>query len=333
MQDVDVVIVGGGPAGSTCAWKLGQAGVDVIVLDRASFPRTKLCAGWITPEAVDDLELDIDSYPHSFMSFDKLHFHFKHFHFAKKTTQHSIRRYEFDDFLLKRSGAPVHEHKVKKIEKQNGSYIIDGLYRCKYLIGAGGTRCPVYREFFHDTNPRAKLLQIATYEREFPYDWENDECHLWFFGDGLPGYAWYVPKANGYINVGLGGKAEKIKKCGGRLQNYWNGFKKKLVGDALVRDTEYEPTGYSYYLRGNVDVVRNGNALIVGDAVGLASVDMGEGIGPAVRSAILAADAITKNSEYELKKLAKFSAPGFFGNRGKQARVSAIADTKSVPMR
>jgi flavin-dependent dehydrogenase len=60
---------------------------------------------------------------------------------------------------------------------------------------------------------------------------------------------------------------------------------------------------------------------------------MGEGIGPAVRSAILAADAITENSEYELNKLARFSAPGFFRNRGKQARVSAIADTKSVPMR
>jgi len=119
---------------------------------------------------------------------------------------------------------------------------------------------------------------------------------------------------------------------GGRLQNYWNGFTKKLVGDALVHDADYEPTGYSYYLRGNVDVVRNGNAFIVGDAVGLASIDMGEGIGPAVRSAILAADAITENSEYELKKLARFSVPGFFRNRGEQARVSEISSTGSVPL-
>jgi flavin-dependent dehydrogenase len=312
VQDVDVVIVGGGPAGSTCAWKLGQAGVSLLVLDRASFPRTKLCAGWITPEVVDDLELDIDSYPHSFMSFDRLHFHIRRFHFAKKTTQYSIRRYEFDDFLLRRSGAVVHEHQVRKIIKQNGSFIIDDLYRCKYLVGAGGTRCPVYREFFHDLNSRAKLLQIATYEKEFPYDWEIDECHLWFLGDGLPGYSWYVPKANGYINVGLGGKAEKIKSSGRRLQKFWNGFIKKLADDALVHDVEFEPTGYSYYLRGNVDVVRNGNVLIVGDAVGLASIDMGEGIGPAVRSAMLAADAIIKNNEYDLKKLARFSVPAFF---------------------
>lgn len=332
MQNVDAVIIGGGPAGSTCAWKLGQAGVDVVVLDRATFPRTKLCAGWITPEVVEDLEFDIDTYPHSFMSFNKLHFHFKHFNFAKKTTQHSIRRFEFDDFLLKRSGAPVHEHNVKKIEKQNGSYIIDGSYRCKYLIGAGGTRCPVYRGFFHDANPRAKLLQIATYEREFPYNWDNEECHLWFFKEGLPGYAWYVPKANGHVNVGLGGKAEKIKVGGGRLQNYWRGFTKMLENEKLIHDAEYDPSGYSYYLRGNVDVVRNGNAFIVGDAVGLASVDMGEGIGPAVRSAIYAAHAITKDSKYELNKLARFSVPGFFRNRSKPAHMSAITDKESVPL-
>jgi len=312
VQDIDVVIVGGGPAGSTCAWKLGLAGVETLLLDLASFPRTKLCAGWITPEVVDNLELDIDSYPHSFMSFDKLHFHIKRFNFAKKTTQYSIRRYEFDDFLLKRSGVRVHEHQVRKIEKQNGSYIVDGLYRCKYLVGAGGTRCPVYREFFRELNPRENLLQIATYEKEFPYNWENDECHLWFFEEGLPGYAWYVPKANGHINVGLGGKAVKLKASGQRLQDFWNDFTKKLARDELVRDAGYEPTGYSYYLRGNADVVRTGNVLIVGDAVGLATIDMGEGIGPAVHSAMLAADTISENRDYDLKNVAKFSVPGFF---------------------
>jgi len=315
VQDVDVVIVGGGPAGSTCAWKLCQAGIDVLVLDRARFPRTKLCAGWITPEVVDDLEFDIDRYPCSFLSFDKLHFHINRFHFAKKTTQYSIRRFEFDDFLLQRSGATVHEHQVRKIERQNGTFIIDDLYRCKFLIGAGGTRCPVYREFFHDLNPRAKELQIATYEKEFSYDWECDECHLWFFDDRLPGYAWYVPKANGHINVGLGGKAAKVKESGRRLHDYWDGFTDKLAGDALINDVQYDPSGYSYYLRGNVDVVRNGNAMIVGDAVGLASVDMGEGIGPAVRSALLAADAIVENAEYDLEKLARFSVPAFFRHR------------------
>jgi flavin-dependent dehydrogenase len=201
---------------------------------------------------------------------------------------------------------------VKKIVKQKGFYILDNLYRCRYLVGAGGTRCPVYREFFRDQSPRSDFLQIAAYEQEFPYNWKNPECHLWFFGDGLPGYAWYVPKANGYINVGLGGKAARMKASGNRLQTYWQKFTKNLARDNLVHNAGYKPAGYSYYLRGHTEVVQNGNAMIVGDAVGLASIDMGEGIGPAVRSAILAAKAITSNKQYKLKKISRFSVPGFF---------------------
>ncbi|MDH4066151.1 MAG: FAD-dependent oxidoreductase, partial [Acidobacteriota bacterium] len=49
----DALIVGGGPAGSSCARVLVQAGLHVIVLDRARFPRDKTCAGWITPAVVD----------------------------------------------------------------------------------------------------------------------------------------------------------------------------------------------------------------------------------------------------------------------------------------
>ena len=49
MDACDVAIVGGGPAGSSCAWALRDSGLDVLVVDRATFPRHKLCGGWITP--------------------------------------------------------------------------------------------------------------------------------------------------------------------------------------------------------------------------------------------------------------------------------------------
>ena len=58
MRNCEVLIVGGGPAGSSAAWRLSRAGRDVLVLDQAHFPRLKLCAGWITPEVVRDLEID-----------------------------------------------------------------------------------------------------------------------------------------------------------------------------------------------------------------------------------------------------------------------------------
>jgi flavin-dependent dehydrogenase len=172
VQAVDAIVVGGGPAGSTCAWKLREAGLDVLVLDRATFPRTKLCAGWVTPEALADLELDSQDYPLSFMTFDRLHLHWKAFTLKLKSRQHSIRRYEFDDYLLQRAGATVLQHKVRDIRREGIDYVVDEQFRCKYLVGAGGTACPVYRTLFHDLNPRSSALQIATYEQEFAYDWQ-----------------------------------------------------------------------------------------------------------------------------------------------------------------
>lgn len=315
MQHADVIVVGGGPAGSTCAWKLRQAGMDVLVLDRSEFPRTKLCAGWITPQVVDDLEFNIDEYPHSFLSFDRLELNWRGLRFRKKTVQHSIRRYEFDEYLLKRSGARLATHKVKRIDRAGKRLTIDDRFSCDYLVGAGGTSCPVYRQFFHDRSPRAKGLQIATFEHEFAYDWQDDECKLWFSEDGLPGYAWYVPKGRGYVNVGLGGKADAMKSKALRLQDHWDRFVRNLEERGLVTGANYDPSGYSYYLRGSVESVRLDNIFIVGDSVGLASKDLGEGIGPAVRSAILAAEAIVENAEYSLRKVEGYSVPGFLQQR------------------
>ena len=136
MQSYDVLIIGGGPAGSSCARELVQGGLAVAVLERDEFPRTKLCAGWITPEVVADLELDPASYPHRFNTFDHLVMHIRGLSFRLKTVQHSIRRYEFDHYLLKRSGAVVHQHNVREIERDEGDYVIDGQYRARYLVGA-----------------------------------------------------------------------------------------------------------------------------------------------------------------------------------------------------
>lgn len=310
MQTADAIIVGGGPAGSTCAWKLREAGLDVLLLDRATFPRTKLCAGWVTPEAMQNLALDPGDYPHSIMTFDALHMHWKVLSAKPATQQFSIRRYEFDDFLLRRSGARVQRHRVREIERDNDDYVIDGEFRSRYLVGAGGTACPVYRAFFSDCLPRAGDLQTATLEQEFAYNWKDPTCHLWFFDGGLPGYAWYVPKANGYINVGLGGMAGKLKRRNGHLRDHWHDFTLKLKSCGLVDYDNYKPKGYSYYVRGEVNTVSDNNVFIVGDAVGLATRDMCEGIGPAVRSGLLAAHSIVTGEPYSLVGIGTLSGTG-----------------------
>ncbi len=300
MIERDVIIVGGGPAGSTCAWKLKEAGHDPLILDREEFPRLKLCAGWVTKKAMRQLQLKPADYPHSFLTYPEIHAHFKGLHVKIPGKQHSIRRYEFDEFLLKRSGAEVQRHEVKSIVREDGRYIIDGRYRCTYLVGAGGTRCPVYRALFRKANPRAKILQTATREEEFPHEWENGQCHLWFFDKGLPGYAWYVPKANGYLNVGVGGMAAGLAGSKYNIHDHWTYFTEKLARKGFVAH-DYQPKGFSYFVRGGVETVRIGNAFITGDSAGLATKDLCEGIGPAIESGLKAAAAIAEGAPYSLE--------------------------------
>jgi len=314
MRNVDVLVVGGGPAGSTAAWRLKAAGADVVVLDRDAFPRLKLCAGWITPDVVHDLEMDFGAYPHRFLTFKRMRARFRRLGFSLPCVQHSIRRFEFDAWLLERSGAEVLRHNVRQIRRDGEHFIVDDAWRARFLVGAGGTSCPVYRALFRDANPRVRELQTVALEHEFEYDWQDGDCHLWFFDQGLPGYAWYVPKQNGWINVGVGALATRLKARGEDIQQHWEHFV-RVLGRRLVRGAQLEPAGYSYYLRGPVDLVRVGNAFITGDAAGLATRDMCEGIGPAIRSGRRAADSILQGVEYRLDDVTGASLGGGLATR------------------
>lgn len=307
MLCTDVLIVGGGPAGAACAWRLRQRGVDCLILDRQRFPRTKPCAGWITPQVVRDLDLIPADYPGGFTTFAALVISIRGFKFRLPTRQHAIRRWEFDDWLLRRAGVPVHIHEVDAITRTGGAYVVDGAFSGNYLVGAGGTHCPVYRTLFREASPRDGGSLIVTLEEEFSYPYTDPHCRLWFLEHGLPGYAWYVPKANGIVNVGIGGKAEPLRARGDHLKRHWGLFLAKLDRLGLVHGHAFQPRGYAYYLRQARPEVRRDNALIVGDAVGLATLDMGEGIGPAIRSGLLAAEAILHDSDYDISTIPKVS--------------------------
>ena len=308
MTKTNVIIVGGGPAGSSCAWQLRRRGLDCLILDKAVFPRPKLCGGWITPELVADLEMDIAAYPHRFLTFEVTQAHLFGIGLTMRSPQHSIRRVEFDDWLLKRSGAEVITHQVKHIERTPNGYRIDDRFECAALVGAGGTACPVYRTLFREINPRARWLQVAALEQELPYSWEDPDCHLWFFEKGLPGYSWYVPKQNGYLNLGVGGMAQRLQEKGASIHRHWEHFvatlhRRRLIDEGLA----LEPHGYSYYLRDGVQTIQNANSFLVGDAAGLATRDLAEGIGPAIRSGILAADSIADGGKYTLESVSRYS--------------------------
>jgi len=308
MIESEVVIVGGGPAGSTCAWQLHQHGISTIVLDKARFPRDKLCAGWITPRVVSQLKLEEDRYPHSLKKFSRIEFSFFGKKLPLRTKQYAIRRIEFDDWLLKRSGVAVHHHHVNGITEQAGGFVIDGKFRCRYLVGAGGTNCPVYRTLFKPFLPRTSERLIVTLEKEFPSQCADQACRLWFFENRLPGYSWFVPKGNGYVNVGIGAKYSSLHARGENIRDHWRTFVNKLSGCSLVDMHNIAPRGYAYYLRQPHMVGRKGNVFLTGDSAGLASLDMGEGIGPAVESGLMAARSIITGQPYRPEKIRRFSA-------------------------
>jgi len=307
METADVIIVGGGPAGSACAAQLQRAGVDCMILDKATFPRNKPCAGWITPDVFDLLEIAPSEYPHSLTHFDQFQIAIKGIRLRLRVNQYAIRRIEFDDWLLARSGARVIQQHVHHIHKKDGFFVIDDLFSCRYLVGAGGTHCPVQRSLFDTVLPRQERDLIVAMEDEVQANAHDSNCRLWFFREGLPGYAWYVPKQGGYVNIGVGGSHTRLQEKGVTIRHYWQRLLVWLNTEGLLPDLELRPMGWNYYLQGDRVSLRAGNALLAGDAAGLATRDMGEGIRAAVQSGISVGKTIVLNRDYIPAKLPRYS--------------------------
>ena len=208
---------------------------------------------------------------------------------------------------MNRADVPVFEHTVKSIVHEGDRYIVDGEFSGKYLVGAGGTYCPVYRTLFKPENPKARDALIVAQEDEFSYEFKDPDCWIWYLENDLPGYAWYVPKANGYVNLGVGGLAEEINAKGDSLKRHWNLLVEKADQLGLVRNHDYKPSAHSYFLRQDLTEIRKGNAFLVGDAAGLATSDLGEGIGAGMRSGMLAADAIAHGGDYSIDAIPRYS--------------------------
>lgn len=299
MQKHDVIIIGGGPAGSSCARKLVEAGVDVVVLDGTTFPRVKLCAGWMSPPIWDLLELAPKDYPHGLWEWHKGIVHFRGGSYRLEQRGYFIRRYELDDFLLRRSKAQVIEgHHVKKIERAgDGSWVVDGQFSAKYLIGAGGSHCPVARTLFPEREP-----PCGTQEREFEADpSEIAACRAGLDGepevllhDDLGGYSWNVPKA-GWLNIGAATTvAREVLPAWRNTRAFFegNGATGTVPVSARASLDKMKGHGYSGFSPRHLGSCFADNAFLIGDALGLAHPTTGEGILPAVLSGIVCASAI-----------------------------------------
>jgi len=292
----DVIIVGGGPAGSTCARVLVAGGAKVAVIDRAVFPRVKLCAGWLSPPFWDIVELAPRAYPRGLWEWSRCHVHFAGRDHAYRSHGWFIRRYELDDFLLHRSGAElVLGEQVKHVTRTDGLWHIGDDLRAPLVIGAGGTHCPVARVLAPPRPRRAAGVQELELEADptaiaAARIGRDGEPSLVLFDD-LSGYGWSVPKT-GWLNVGCGTlDAPRVREAWRTTHDYL-----RTAGQvpAIAEPALEHVKGHAYYLFAaeHLTAAARDGALLVGDALGLAHPLTAEGIVPAALSGRLAAEAI-----------------------------------------
>ncbi|WP_128543358.1 FAD-dependent monooxygenase [Larkinella soli] len=296
----DAIIVGGGPAGSTCAALLVRAGLRCLVLDGARFPRVKLCAGWVSAPVWDILGISPREYSGGLWEWDRVHFRFRGKNYTVKSRGYFVRRYEFDDFLLRRSNVEVREDFfVRQLERDSeGFWVVDQQYRARFLIGAGGSHCPVARLLF----PKPDNIPCGTQEREFEGNLEEiASCRAGEDGepeillhDDMKGYSWNVPKGN-WLNVGSGTTvAREVLPAWRKARAFFEGDGQTGTIPVSSRPMldKMKGHGYSAFHPNRLAICQKDNVFLVGDALGLAQPMTGEGILPAVLSGRCCAAAI-----------------------------------------
>ena len=267
---VRVSVLGAGPAGSTAAYYLARQGVEVELLDRASFPRDKPCAGGLFNPLLYERE-----FPHlrtlSGATLYRVRFSGGNAAFGWESDQPLVKtvlREEFDHFLLNQAVAEG-AHFV-----QNGNPI------GTVLIDARGVQPP--------KNYRAAgicLVSDLKTSRDF------DTVHIDYCFGGIMGYAWAFPK-RGYVNVGLGAYLPQ-RNIRGIYDLYIDTLRGRGIISSCAGICRAKIIPFSPAKRIFTD-----DTLVVGDAAGFVRPATGEGIFFAMLSGRIAAQTIIEQHAF-----------------------------------
>jgi len=307
VADHDVIVVGGGPGGSTAAWRLAREGLRPLLLDAATFPRVKICAGWVTPEALADVEIDPGKYPLTIQPFTACRFGFGgkiHETRWQRPASYGIVRSEFDHHLLDRAraaGVDVREGaRVTAVTREpDGIHVKSqrGTFVARVVIGAGGHHCPVAKAF-GEVSEREEVVVAQESETRLPPERLAALQGLatapeLYVEPDLKGYGWYFPKED-VLNIGIG----VVSGPDANLPRRRDALVAALRASGhLPADLPIEPfRGHAYAVRRRAPRRLAGDGFcLIGDAAGLARDLSGEGIGPAIRSGLWAAEAVANH--------------------------------------
>jgi geranylgeranyl reductase family protein len=270
----DVAILGGGPAGSTAAYRLATAGARVLLLDKATFPRDKPCGGGVTGRAARLLPFSIEPVVED--AVDRLECGLR---YRRRFTRHAraplaymTQRRRLDHFLLQKAaeaGAEVREGETADARELDARIVIgaDGCNgsSAKQLELADGVVHGVALEANYPHEPRfarAMVLEIAVIRG---------------------GYGWVFPKGD-HVNVGVGGNGEEGPKLRAELRRMCEAY-------GIDPDAAEDTRGYRLPLRLPGTLLARGRTAVIGDAAGLVDPFSGDGMYEAFLSAQLVADA------------------------------------------
>ncbi|HFA52087.1 MAG TPA: geranylgeranyl reductase family protein [Bacteroidetes bacterium] len=323
MIKTDVCIVGAGPGGAATALKLSHLGIACVLVDKAVFPRDKICGdaisgkatmilGRIDPgiaerfEAATDMQTDI--WGIRFVSPNKkvIDIPFNTEYDTKKDPKPGFvsRRIDFDHFLIKevkkRDNIRLFENtSISVYEKTPNGYRLSNKAKtfevdCRLLVVSNGANSNFSRHHAGlEKDPKHNAGAVRAYFKNVKGLHEDGFIELHFLNEINPGYFWVFPLPGGYANVGLGMRSDHISD---RKFNLRKGLLElvkthpKIKGRFENAELEGKVQGYGLPLGSKKRVISGGHFMLVGDAGHLVDPLTGEGIGNAIYSGYIAAE-------------------------------------------
>lgn len=319
VKHFDVIIVGGGPAGTTAALYAQRQGLSAILLEKEKFPRDKICGEALSGKTVTllrelGLHDEVAQLPGIIINrilfgspdHTNLIIDLRNSALNQIPDGFVIRRTIFDHFMFRKAQAAIDEchdgFAVTDILVEDGKvYGVRGHgegsqteieYRANLVIGADGYKSIVLRKLGHYKH-EADHICVALRQYHRNVGGLTDQIELHYVDEVIPGYFWIFPLEDGYANVGIGMLHRHMKDYKVDLKAALQAAIDSPAFRGRFAEAEVleEPVGWNLPIGSKRRVMSGDGFMLLGDAAGLVDPFTGEGIGNAFFSAKYAMEA------------------------------------------